>query len=282
LFVGTGVGRKQIGDGHFTSIIFDDTKVGLATVFADGVRPLHAKGGRDGWYFQNDWTSGSEHLPAGNVGKKKINWYFYDYGTVQATYTQFNYAYAVVTLESGQSPFFYMYTTVDGASIAATHVFSTPSETVTAGSYVIWFGDEAPPSTIYPALKRIRMTKSNTSVPIVGTHKVLTIAFTTNSAAPQNSIKLMTYQLGYNTDPDAKHFNLRMSSANTSVSGATYTHTQSTNSTTWDIVHNLGKRPSVTTVDELGNEIDGFVVWNSDNQVTVYFSPAAKGFAYLN
>jgi hypothetical protein len=70
--------------------------------------------------------------------------------------------------------------------------------------------------------------------------------------------------------------------ANKVGTAATYTHTQSTNSATWDIVHNLGKRPSVTTVDELGNEIDGYVVWNSDNQVTVYFSPAAKGFAYLN
>jgi hypothetical protein len=66
------------------------------------------------------------------------------------------------------------------------------------------------------------------------------------------------------------------------IGGATYTQQITTESTTWDIVHNLGKRPSVTTVNSQGQTIEGQVVYNSDNQITIYFSPATAGTVYLN
>jgi hypothetical protein len=66
------------------------------------------------------------------------------------------------------------------------------------------------------------------------------------------------------------------------IGGATYTQTITTASTTWNVIHNLGKRPSVTTVNTDGQTIEGQVVYNSDNQITIYFSPAIAGTVYLN
>ena len=51
---------------------------------------------------------------------------------------------------------------------------------------------------------------------------------------------------------------------------------------TWTILHNMAKRPNVTTVDINGNVITGQVVYNSDHQITIYFSPAVAGTVYLN
>ncbi len=61
-----------------------------------------------------------------------------------------------------------------------------------------------------------------------------------------------------------------------------YEHTQSVSSTTWVIVHNLGKRPAVSVVDSEGRECYGDVVYNSANQCTVNFSAAFGGKAYCN
>jgi hypothetical protein len=44
----------------------------------------------------------------------------------------------------------------------------------------------------------------------------------------------------------------------------------------------MGKRPAVTTIDSSGNVITGQVVYNSDNQITIYFTPAVAGTVYLN
>lgn len=52
--------------------------------------------------------------------------------------------------------------------------------------------------------------------------------------------------------------------------------------TTWTILHNMARRPAVTTVDVNGNQIDGEIVYNSDQQITIYFSPAVAGTVYLN
>lgn len=58
--------------------------------------------------------------------------------------------------------------------------------------------------------------------------------------------------------------------------------TQGTPATTWSIFHNLGKYPSVSVVDSSNNEVVGDVNYNSANQVTITFSAAFSGKAYLN
>lgn len=62
----------------------------------------------------------------------------------------------------------------------------------------------------------------------------------------------------------------------------TYTHSQTSASSTWIITHNLACKPSVTIVDSGGNVQIGEVLYNSDNQVTVTFAAAFSGYAYLN
>ena len=73
-----------------------------------------------------------------------------------------------------------------------------------------------------------------------------------------------------------------VSSSTSIVSQATYTHTQASAASSWVITHNLGRRPSVTIVDSGGNVQIGDVLYNSDNQITVNFSAAFGGYAYLN
>ena len=57
---------------------------------------------------------------------------------------------------------------------------------------------------------------------------------------------------------------------------------QSTPSTLWTIVHNLGKFPSVVTVDTTNRLIEGEVEYVNANSLTVAFNVAEAGSAYLN
>ena len=50
----------------------------------------------------------------------------------------------------------------------------------------------------------------------------------------------------------------------------------------WTIVHNLGKRPSVTIVDSADTQVVGNVAYLDDDTVQVTFSAAFSGTAYLN
>jgi len=61
-----------------------------------------------------------------------------------------------------------------------------------------------------------------------------------------------------------------------------YIHTQSTPSATWTINHNLGRKPSVTIVDSSEKVVFGDITYVTDNQLTVSFSAAFGGKAYLN
>jgi hypothetical protein len=86
----------------------------------------------------------------------------------------------------------------------------------------------------------------------------------------------------------------------------TYVFEQATASSVWEIVHNLGKRPSVTVVDSTCEEVVGDVTYIDDNKLIIKFkceglyspdrtddyeedecenhkdSQGFKGFAYLN
>ena len=61
-----------------------------------------------------------------------------------------------------------------------------------------------------------------------------------------------------------------------------YIHDQSSPSTTWVITHNLGKYPSVTIVDSANSEIIGEVNYSNTNSLTLTFSAAFSGKAYIN
>jgi hypothetical protein len=56
---------------------------------------------------------------------------------------------------------------------------------------------------------------------------------------------------------------------------------QGSASATWVITHTLGGRPSVTIVDSADTHVFGEVQYNSNTQITVTFSAAFSGKAYL-
>ena len=61
-----------------------------------------------------------------------------------------------------------------------------------------------------------------------------------------------------------------------------YLHNQANPDTVWMIDHNLGKYPSVICFDSANDEIEGMISYPSLNRVTVTFSAATGGYAYLN
>jgi len=60
-----------------------------------------------------------------------------------------------------------------------------------------------------------------------------------------------------------------------------YTHTQASPNTSWAIVHDLGGKPSVTIVDTSDTHVVGDVTYNSETSITVSFTAAFSGYAYL-
>jgi hypothetical protein len=64
--------------------------------------------------------------------------------------------------------------------------------------------------------------------------------------------------------------------------GSTFEYEQMTASSVWTVNHNLGRHPSVTVVDYSGNEVIGDIKYNSINQVTLTFTAAFGGWAYIN
>ena len=60
-----------------------------------------------------------------------------------------------------------------------------------------------------------------------------------------------------------------------------YTHTQILASTEWEITHNLGYNPSVTVVDSGDSVVFGNVRYISENKISITFSAAFSGKAYL-
>lgn len=62
----------------------------------------------------------------------------------------------------------------------------------------------------------------------------------------------------------------------------THVHYQISPENTWNIFHNLGKFPSVSVVDSAGSLVIGDVDYNDINNVTIFFTGAFGGKAYLN
>lgn len=59
-------------------------------------------------------------------------------------------------------------------------------------------------------------------------------------------------------------------------------HIQSAPSALWAVEHNLGKRPSVHTVDSAGTVVEGAITWLDANNLIVEFAGAMAGEAYIN
>lgn len=66
------------------------------------------------------------------------------------------------------------------------------------------------------------------------------------------------------------------------ISDKNFTFTQATASAIWNVVHNLGKYPSVSILDTAGTEIGGEVENVSINEINIKFNAPFSGVATLN
>ena len=66
------------------------------------------------------------------------------------------------------------------------------------------------------------------------------------------------------------------------VGDLNFTFTQAVASATWNVVHNLGKNPSVSIVDTNDQEVFAQVDYIDTNSLTITFSSAQAGKAYMN
>jgi len=64
--------------------------------------------------------------------------------------------------------------------------------------------------------------------------------------------------------------------------GGYYIHTQSLSAATWVVNHNLGFYPAVTVVDSGENVVIGDVTYTSVNSLSISFTAAFGGKAYLS
>jgi hypothetical protein len=61
-----------------------------------------------------------------------------------------------------------------------------------------------------------------------------------------------------------------------------YVHNQGVAAATWVVDHNLGWYPNVTVKDSTGDVVEGNITYNDSNRVTLGFSGAFAGIAYLS
>lgn len=67
-----------------------------------------------------------------------------------------------------------------------------------------------------------------------------------------------------------------------SFNNVTFDFTQGVPATVWNIEHNLDKYPSVTVVNESKEVVIGSTVYIDKDNITITFSAAFSGYAYLN
>lgn len=61
-----------------------------------------------------------------------------------------------------------------------------------------------------------------------------------------------------------------------------YAHNQLASSTTWTVNHNLNFYPNVTVYDSAGSMVEGSVTHSTATSLTITFSSAISGKAYLS
>ena len=67
-----------------------------------------------------------------------------------------------------------------------------------------------------------------------------------------------------------------------SFNNVTFDFTQGVPAAVWNIAHNLDKYPSVTVVDNSKEVVIGNVQYIDKDNITITFSAAFSGYAYLN
>lgn len=66
------------------------------------------------------------------------------------------------------------------------------------------------------------------------------------------------------------------------LSDFAYTHYQAVALAEWPITHNLGWNPNVTVLDSAGNTVEGDIVYDTTNLLTLKFRAAFAGVAHLS
>lgn len=66
------------------------------------------------------------------------------------------------------------------------------------------------------------------------------------------------------------------------VNRVAYTHTQGVASATWTVNHGLGFYPNLTVQDSAGTIYEGEITYTNSDSLTVTFSSAFSGKAYLS
>jgi hypothetical protein len=64
--------------------------------------------------------------------------------------------------------------------------------------------------------------------------------------------------------------------------GGSFVYSQGSPSSFWTIHHNLGKYPSVSVFDSANDSVEGLVAYVDVDTVTISFSAAFSGTAYIN
>lgn len=67
-----------------------------------------------------------------------------------------------------------------------------------------------------------------------------------------------------------------------SLGDKNYEHDQANSSSIWTINHNLNKKPSVTIIDTANTVVEGKVIINDENTITIEFNFPFSGKAILN
>ena len=66
------------------------------------------------------------------------------------------------------------------------------------------------------------------------------------------------------------------------IEDVSYRHIQAISLSTWDITHNLGWYPNITVVDSAGSIVEGEISYTNENSLSLIFSSAFSGNAYLS
>jgi len=66
------------------------------------------------------------------------------------------------------------------------------------------------------------------------------------------------------------------------IDAVSFSFSQPTPAITWTVNHNLGFRPNLTVFDTGGNIVEGEVAHINENRLTITFSTATSGAAYLS
>ena len=66
------------------------------------------------------------------------------------------------------------------------------------------------------------------------------------------------------------------------IAAVSFTYEKQTNSTSWVINHHLGFRPNVVVIDYGQNNVECDIAYTNENSLTLTFSEAISGYAYLS